>query len=211
MSKKKQKDLKTHIPKKDINFLEIPSRPRRNRKSEIIRNLVNETLLTPGDLIYPVFIHDKDFDEEIISMPGCMRFSIKGLIKEIKRSMNLGIGSFVLFPAIDESLKSPLCEEAYNSNGLVPRTIESVKNELPDAILITDVALDPYSSEGHDGIVSESGEILNDFTVEILCKQALCHARSGVDIVSPSDMMDGRIGAIRELLDKEGFTDISRC
>jgi len=205
----KKNNSKNITPHEDISSLDISARPRRNRKSGTVRKLVKETYLVPGDLIYPVFIHDKESDEEINSMPGCKRFSIKGLINEVRRSMELGVSAFVLFPAISDSFKSPLCEESYNSKGLVQRALKEVKKSFPEATLITDVALDPYNSDGHDGVVSPSGEILNDFTVEILCQQALSHAKAGTDIISPSDMMDGRIGAIRELLDEEGYTSVS--
>ncbi len=205
----KKNNSKNIVPGEDIPGLEISARPRRNRKSEAVRKLVKETYLETGDLIYPVFIHDGDSDEDISSMPGCKRFGIKGLIKEVQRSMETGISSFVLFPAIKDSYKTPLCEESFNANGLVQRALKQLKKSCPDATLITDIALDPYNSEGHDGIVSPSGEILNDFTVDVLCKQALSHAHAGADIISPSDMMDGRIGAIREILDEEGFADVS--
>ncbi len=197
------------VPQEDIAGLDLPSRPRRNRKSESIRKLIRESHLTPGDLIYPLFIHDKDTDEDISSMPGCKRFGIKGLLNEVRTSLELGISAFVLFPAIKEDLKSSLCEESYNKDGLVQRAVRSIKENIPEATVITDVALDPYNSDGHDGVVSPKGEILNDYTVEVLCKQALSHARSGADVVSPSDMMDGRIGAIRETLDEEEFTGVS--
>lgn len=197
------------VPSEDIASLEIPSRPRRNRKSESIRKLIRESYLTPEDLIYPLFIHDKDTDEDINSMPGCKRLCIKGLLSEVKKSLELGISAFVLFPAVKDHLKSPLCEEAYKKDGLVQRAVGTIKKNLPEATVITDVALDPYNSDGHDGVVSPEGKILNDYTVEILCKQALSHARAGADIISPSDMMDGRTGAIRETLDEEGFTDVS--
>lgn len=206
---KKNKSNKSGIPNEDIGELELPSRPRRNRKSESIRSLVRETILIPEEFIYPIFIHNKTNDEEISSMPGCKRFSLEGLLEEVNRSKKLGITAFMLFPAIDESLKSQLSEEAYNSKGLVPRIIGNLKKEFPEVIVITDIALDPYSSDGHDGVVAPSGEVLNDFTVDILCKQALCHAKAGVDVVAPSDMMDGRVGAIREFLDIEGFPNVS--
>lgn len=200
---------KRGIPERDIASLDLISRTRRNRKSEAVRNLVRETYITPADLIYPLFIHNKKDNEEIQSMPGCKRFGPDGVLKEIESSMGAGLSSFILFPSVEESLKSGLCEESYNSKGLVQQTIRKVKNEFPEACVITDIALDPYSSEGHDGIVSQSGEVLNDFTVEILCKQALTHARAGVDIIAPSDMMDGTVGAVRSLLDSEGFTNVS--
>lgn len=200
---------KRGIPERDISSLDLISRPRRNRKSEAVRRLTRETCLEPGDLIYPVFIHSKDVDEDIESMPGCRRFSRKGILEEIGSSRELGINNFILFPSVEESLKSALCEESYNSKGVVPEFVKSIKDNYPEVNVITDIALDPYSSDGHDGIVSTAGEVLNDFTVEILCKQALCHARAGVDVVAPSDMMDGRVGAIRGILDSEDFTNVS--
>lgn len=203
------KQDKHGIPEKDIDTLDIASRPRRNRKSSAVRDLVRETYLEAGDLIHPLFVHSRNEDEDIASMPGCRRLGSKGLLSEIERSLTLGVTCFVLFPSVDESLKSRLCEESYNSKGLVPVSVRSIKKNFPEALVITDVALDPYSSDGHDGIVSGSGEVLNDFTVEALCKQALCHSSAGADIVAPSDMMDGRVGAIRSVLDSEGFTNTS--
>ncbi|MCH2062033.1 MAG: porphobilinogen synthase [Verrucomicrobiales bacterium] len=184
-------------------------RPRRNRKSSAIRTLCSETRLSCESLIYPVFVHDSAQDEEINSMPGCKRWSPAGLLRELSEAHSLGIGAVVLFPAIDEQLKSRSATESYNEDGLIPKTIMAIKNEIPDLAVITDVALDPYNSDGHDGLVDENGRILNDETVEVLCKQAICHARSGADIVAPSDMMDGRVGAIREALDSDGSTETS--
>jgi porphobilinogen synthase len=188
-------------------------RPRRNRKSPAVRALVRETTLTASDLIYPLFVHDKNTDEAIDSMPGCKRWSIEGLVKEAGEAHALGITAVVLFPAIAEDLKSPDAVECHNQNGLIPRAIKALKTAHPELLVITDVALDPYNSDGHDGLVAknEKGEleILNDETVEILCQQALCHARAGADIVSPSDMMDGRVEAIRTTLDSEGYQDVS--
>mgnify|MGYP001200374561 CR=1 FL=1 len=184
-------------------------RPRRNRKSRAIRNLCRETRLSVESLIYPVFIHDSSRDEDIESMPGCKRWSHAGLLRELTEAHSLGIGAVVLFPAIAEQLKSKTAAESYNDDGLIPKTIRAIKNEIPDLAVITDVALDPYNSDGHDGLVDSNGRILNDETVDILCKQAISHARSGADIVAPSDMMDGRVGAIREALDKEGRSETS--
>jgi len=189
--------------------LQLTHRPRRNRKSEAIRGLVRETSLSPADFIYPLFIHDKDVDEPIDSMPGCSRWSLSGLVGEVEAARAVGVNAVVLFPAIAEELKSPRAEEASNPEGLVPRAIARLKQAFPDLAVITDVALDPYNSDGHDGIVFDDGRILNDETVEVLCQQALCHANAGADIVSPSDMMDGRIGAIRYALDEANFTDVS--
>ena len=200
---------RSKTPEKDIVSLDLPARPRRNRKSSSVRDLVREISLLPGDLVYPLFIHDKNIDEEIESMPGCRRWSISGLVDEVRQAHSLGIGAVMIFPAIEDGLKSPFAEECYNPKGLVPRAITAIKKQLPEVAVITDIALDPYSSDGHDGVVSPSGEILNDVTVEVLCKQALCHAAAGVDIIAPSDMMDGRVGAIREILDEESYTDVS--
>ena len=187
-------------------------RPRRNRKTPAIRALVRETTLSASDFIYPLFVHDKDVDEAISSMPGCTRFSINSLVKEAGEAHALGIQAVVIFPAIDESLKTPGAEECYNDNGLVPRAIKALKEAHPSLCVITDVALDPYNSDGHDGIVRKNGddlEIINDETVEVLCQQSLCHARAGADMVSPSDMMDGRVEAIRETLDLENYDQVS--
>ena len=187
-------------------------RPRRNRKTPAIRALVRETTLSASDFIYPLFVHDKDVDEAISSMPGCTRFSINSLVKEAGEAHALGIQAVVIFPAIDESLKTPGAEECYNDDGLVPRAIKALKEAHPSLCVITDVALDPYNSDGHDGIVRKNGddlEIINDETVEVLCQQALCHARAGADMVSPSDMMDGRVEAIRETLDLENYDQVS--
>lgn len=194
--------------------LDLPIRPRRNRKSPAIRGLVRETVLTPSDLIYPLFLHDGADDQPIDSMPGCHRWSLEGLVREVGEAAAVGVKAVVFFPAIAESLKTPHGEECFNSDGLVPRAIRAVKEAHPEVVVITDVALDPYNSDGHDGIVEKdpkTGElrILNDQTVEVLCKQALCHAEAGADIVSPSDMMDGRIGAIREALDEAHHEEVS--
>ena len=188
-------------------------RPRRNRKNPALRSLVRETLVNPSDLVYPLFVHDGETDEEIESMPGCVRWSMKGLIKEAKEAHGLGIPAVVLFPAISPELKTPGAEECHNSEGLIPRLIRALKTEIPTLQVVTDVALDPYNSEGHDGLVVTKPdgelEILNDETVEVLCKQALCHAKAGADIVAPSDMMDGRVEAIRDTLDTGGYESVS--
>ncbi len=193
----------------DTGSLDIPARPRRNRKTSSIRSLVRETGLSAKRLIYPLFILDGGNDEKIDSMPGRKRLGKSGLLKEVEHSLKNGIECFMLFPAIEKALKSGTAKEATNPRGLVPETVRKLKKEFPGATVITDIALDPYSSDGHDGLVSASGEILNDATVEILCLQALCHANAGADIVAPSDMMDGRVGAIREALDENGHTNTS--
>ena len=168
-----------------------------------------ETRLTAGDLIYPVFIHGGGSDEPIESMPGKKRLSADGLLKEAESLLGVGVTALVLFPAIEDGKKSADAREAVNSRGLVPQTVRALKKRFPELTVVTDVALDPYSSDGHDGIVSASGEILNDLTVEALCGQALRQAEAGADIVAPSDMMDGRVGAIREALDENGHTGTS--
>ena len=168
-----------------------------------------ETQLRPEHLILPLFIFDGDGRQPIKSMPGQARLGRTEVIAEVQNAQNLGIGAIVLFPAEKESLKSSMGEEAFNPNGLVPTTIRRIKESCPDMTIVTDVALDPYSSDGHDGIVDKDGRILNDETVEVLVKQALTQAEAGADIIAPSDMMDGRVGAIRRGLDSAGFTDIS--
>ncbi len=183
-------------------------RPRRNRKSAGIRNLVREVILSAHDFIYPLFVQEGDANEDIAAMPGCKRWSIAGLVQEASEAFALGVPAVVIFPAVDEKLKNPTGDEAWNSEGLIPRAVRALKTACPELIVITDIALDPYNSDGHDGLV-EDGKILNDESVEILCKQALCHAEAGVDIVSPSDMMDGRVAAIRKTLDSKGHEEVS--
>ena len=180
-------------------------RGRKLRKSQNIRDLVQETTLTVNDLIQPLFIIEgKNKSEKIPSMPGIERKSlICNLIISILL-INKGIKSIILFPSIDEKKKNSKATEALNPNGLIPKAIQKIKKKFPDLILITDIALDPYNSDGHDGILKDN-EILNDETVSILVKQALLHAKCGADFVSPSDMMDGRVVKIRETLDKKGF------
>ncbi len=188
-------------------------RPRRNRLTPAIRSMVRENSLTPANLILPVFFHEDAEDTPLISMPGVTRWSLAGLVREAGEAHALGIPAIVLFPKIDEALKSPDGAICGDEDGLVPRAIRAIKAAHPTLCVITDVALDPYNSDGHDGIVrrNERGalEILNDETVEVLCRQALAHARAGADIVAPSDMMDGRVAAIRETLDLAGFPNVS--
>lgn len=142
-------------------------------------------------------------------MPGCKRWSLEGLVKEAGEAHSLGIPAVVLFPRVPDKLKSSSAEEAYNPEGLVPRAIRALKSAHPSLAVITDIALDPYNSDGHDGLVADDGRIVNDETVDVLCQQALCHAQAGADIVAPSDMMDGRVGALRETLDDEGYEEVS--
>ncbi|MCL7988224.1 porphobilinogen synthase [Sphingobacterium sp. lm-10] len=184
-------------------------RPRRNRKSAVIRDMVQETQLQASNLIFPLFIVDGENQKtEVKSMPGIFRYSIDNLLREVESCMNLGLKSFDLFPNIEDSLKDKHATVSYRKGSLYLRAIEAVKKNFPEACVVTDVAMDPYSSDGHDGIV-ENGEILNDETLEVLGKMALAHAESGADIIAPSDMMDGRIGYIRQILDKNGFTNVS--
>lgn len=189
--------------------LDLSARPRRNRKSAAIRDAVRETWLGPEHFIYPLFIHEGRDDIAISSMPGRARLSPEGLLREVERAVGVGIRAVVLFPAVAESLKTQDGREAYNDAGLIPRTIRALKQRWPELMVVTDVALDPYSSDGHDGLVAPDGRILNDETVAVLVEQALCQARAGADIISPSDMMDGRVGAIRDALDDHGFTEVS--
>ena len=180
-------------------------RGRKLRKSQNIRDLVQETTLTVNDLIQPIFIIEgKNKSEKIPSMPDIERKSLDLQLNYINLLINKGIKSIILFPSIDEKKKNSKATEALNPNGLIPKAIQKIKKEFPDIILITDIALDPYNSDGHDGILKDN-EILNDETVSILVKQALLHAKCGADFVSPSDMMDGRVVRIREALDKKGF------
>jgi porphobilinogen synthase len=189
--------------------LSLRERPRRNRKSPAIRDACRETTLGPQHFVYPLFLHEGDDEVPIASMPGCSRHSPKSLLAEIERARAVGVSMVALFPAIADALKDRTGTESFNPNGLIPRTLERIKDRWPDLQLVTDVALDPYNSDGHDGIVAPDGRILNDETVEVLCKQAIAQARAGADIIAPSDMMDGRIGAIRDALDGEGFTEVS--
>lgn len=185
------------------------SRPRRNRKSAAIRDLVQETTLSVNDFIFPMFVMEgSGIKSEIKSMPNIYRFSIDTLLEEIKEISDLGIKSICLFPNYPEAKKDKYATESHNSETLYLKALSEIKEKFPHIALMTDVAMDPYSSDGHDGLV-ENGEILNDETLDILGKMALAQARAGADIIGPSDMMDGRIGYIREMLDDEGFTNVS--
>ncbi len=183
-------------------------RPRRLRRTATLRRMVQETLLGTADLIYPLFVMEgTGRREEVPSMPNCYRYTLDLLLDEVKQAYELGIGAIALFPLIPDTLKDNSGTESYNLDGLIPRAVRAIKQTVPDILVITDVALDPYSSEGHDGIV-QSGKILNDETVAVLVKQALVHAESGADFVAPSDMMDGRVGAIRKALDAAGWINV---
>jgi len=191
----------------DIAFFDLVQRPRRNRRSPAIRKMVREHRLSPDHLVLPLFLRDgTDIQDPIHSMPGYFRLSIDHIVREAKEAVALGIPAIALFPLIDDAKKDPRATESLNSEGLLPRCIRALKDQVPDIAVITDVAMDPYSSDGHDGYV-ERGRILNDVTLEILAQMAVTQAKAGADIVAPSDMMDGRVGAIRTALDLEGFTD----
>lgn len=180
-------------------------RLRRLRRTEALRSMVQENHLTVNDLIYPIFVMEgENIKQEIPSMPNCYRYSLDLLLKEVQEIYDLGINSIALFPLIEENKKDNKGKESYNPEGLVQYTIRAIKTEISKITVITDIALDPYSIYGHDGIVKD-GEILNDETVDVLVEMALSHAEAGADMVAPSDMMDGRIGAIRQALDKEGW------
>ncbi|MCJ8209446.1 porphobilinogen synthase [Mucilaginibacter sp. RS28] len=184
-------------------------RPRRNRKSEVIRQMVQETHVSAANLIFPLFIVEGSNQKtEVSSMPGIFRYSIDNLLREVESCMELGLKSFDLFPNIEEQLKDRLATESHREGSLYLRAIAEVKKHFPEACVITDVAMDPYSSDGHDGIV-DNGIILNDETLEVLGKMALAHAQAGADIIAPSDMMDGRVGYIRNVLDENGFAHVS--
>ncbi|GAB3288908.1 porphobilinogen synthase [Hymenobacter humi] len=186
-------------------------RPRRNRKSEVIRDMVQETRLTTHDFIFPLFlIEGQNQALEVKSMPGIYRYSADKIIDEVGQCVELGIKTFAPFPSISDSLKDRLAKESANPEGLYLKTVADIKRQFPDVVLMTDVAMDPYSSDGHDGVVdADSGEILNDATLEVLGQMALAQARAGADIIGPSDMMDGRVAWIRRVLDENAFQHVS--
>ena len=181
------------------------SRMRRMRRDDFSRRLMRESVLTADDFIYPVFVLDGEKRiEKVGSMPGVERQSLDLLLKTAERAVKLGIPALALFPVVDQSFKTELAEEAYNPKGLVPRVVRALKKEFPELGVITDVALDPYTIHGQDGLIDPAdprGYVLNDETLAVLVKQALCHAEAGADVVAPSDMMDGRVGAIRSALE----------
>jgi porphobilinogen synthase len=184
-------------------------RPRRNRQSAAVRSLVQETQVSVNDLIFPMFVVEgSGIKHEIKSMPNIYRFSTDTLITEITEVVNLGIKSVCLFPNYPDSKKDKYATESVNTDTLYLRVLRTVKEKFPDLAIMTDVAMDPYSSDGHDGLV-ENGQIVNDATLDILAKMAVAQAHAGADIIGPSDMMDGRIGYIRQALDAEGFTNVS--
>ena len=189
--------------------LQLTQRPRRMRRNDSLRRMAQESVLTPSDLVHPVFVIEGDGSPEPIhSMPGQSRLPLKHLIAHAKHLESLGVPGIAIFPKVDDRLKDHTGTESYNPNGLVPKVIAAIKDAAPKLMVMCDIALDPYTSTGQDGIV-ENGQILNDVTVEALMKQAVCQAAAGADFVCPSDMMDGRIGAIREILDEEGYEHVN--
>jgi len=188
--------------------MHLQKRSRILRATSSIRNLVAETVLTPNDFIAPLFINEgENYKQEIPSMPNYYRMSIDNTIKEVKELYGLGVKSILLFVKAKDEAKDNTGKEAWNKDGLMQRSIKAIKNAVPEVYVMTDVALDPYSIYGHDGIVKD-GEIVNDETVEALVKMSISHAEAGVDMVAPSDMMDGRIGAIRKVLEENNFTKV---
>lgn len=184
-------------------------RPRRNRKSQAIRDMVEETSISVNDLIFPIFLIDgKNKKTEVASMPGIFRLSPDLILHEIEECMNLGVRAFDVFPAVEDQFKDKTATKSYDPDFFYLRTLKEIKSKFPEACIMTDVAMDPYSSDGHDGLVKD-GKILNDETLDILGRMALAQAATGIDIIGPSDMMDGRVGHIRRVLDKNGFTEVS--
>ncbi|MDA1021243.1 MAG: porphobilinogen synthase [Cyanobacteria bacterium] len=183
------------------------NRPRRLRLNAMLRDLVEENRVTANDLIYPLFIKEGETTKEAIkSMPGIYRWGLESILTEIQSATELGIKAIALFPVIDQSLKTESAQEAINPNGLTQRAIKTIKTKFPDLLVISDIALDPYTNHGHDGLI-QNGKVINDATVKQLAAMAVVQAEAGADIVAPSDMMDGRVGAIRHALDEAGFQD----
>ncbi|MEJ7645924.1 MAG: porphobilinogen synthase [Chryseolinea sp.] len=184
-------------------------RPRRNRKSEGIRTMVEETVVTTRDLIFPLFLIDGTSQRtEVASMPGIFRLSLDLMLKEVEECLTLGIHTFDIFPAVEDQWKDSRATKSYDPGFFYLKALREIKKKFPEAVIMTDVAMDPYSSDGHDGLVKD-GKIVNDETLDILGKMALAQANTGIDILGPSDMMDGRVGYIRSILDENGFTDVS--
>jgi porphobilinogen synthase len=201
----------SHADDNGLPEVDLVSRPRRNRKSASIRALVRETVLTPADFILPLFVMEGSRKREAIrSMPGVFRLTRDLMVAEAKRAYKLGIPAVALFPVIPDKLKDRHASESMNRDGLLQRAIRDLKNAVPELVVITDVAMDPYSSDGHDGLVEagKGGRILNDETLPILAGMALAQSAAGADIVAPSDMMDGRVGYLRAALDGYGFPDV---
>jgi porphobilinogen synthase len=186
-------------------------RPRRNRRTAALRAFARETALSPGHLVLPLFVQEGQKNETPIgSMPGQSRLSVDLAVEKAREARALGVGGVALFPVIPDELKDSRGSESTNATGLVPRTVRALKQSVPELVVITDVALDPYSSDGHDGVLID-GRIDNDVTLPILAAMAVTQAKAGADVVAPSDMMDGRVGAVRGALDEQGFTEVGIC
>lgn len=189
--------------------LNLPRRLRRNRRTPALREMVRENRLDPGDLIYPLFVKSSDGPETITSMPGVLRHDRKSLLRECRAAVRLGIPAVAIFPCIDPKLKDAVGSAGLADTNILFAAVRDVKKACPELMVITDVALDPYTNHGHDGILSQDGHsVVNDETVALLCQLAIREAEAGADVVAPSDMMDGRVGAIRAALDQAGFTDV---
>ena len=187
----------------------MQKRPRRNRKSPAVRGMLKETAVKPADLILPLFLLEELSEKvEVESMPGIYRLGIEPLLHEIEDCLELGISCFDIFPVVEERHKDKMATQSYNQDFFYLKALREIKARFPEACIMTDVAMDPYSSDGHDGILKE-GKILNDETLEVLGKMALAQAESGIDIIGPSDMMDGRVGYLRNVLDSNGFHEVS--
>ncbi|MCA9634013.1 MAG: porphobilinogen synthase [Myxococcales bacterium] len=188
----------------------LSDRPRRNRRLAGLRAMQRQTVLTVSDLVLPLFVHDLPERKPIGAMPGHARLSIEQLVEVSREAYELGVPGVALFPALSDDLKDPHGKESLNPEGLLQRAVRALKQALPELVVITDVALDPYSSDGHDGVLV-GDRIDNDETLPLLAGMAVAQAKAGADIVAPSDMMDGRVGAIRDALDEAGFTDVGIC
>jgi porphobilinogen synthase len=187
---------------------DLVERPRRNRRSDALRRMVREHHLRPDDFLWPLFVVEGNaVREPVASMPGIARLSIDHAVAAARHAYELGIPGVALFPALDDAKKDPLAKESRNADGLLQRTVRALKDAVPELLVITDVAMDPYSSDGHDGIVRD-GRVLNDETLDVLAEMAVSQAEAGADLVAPSDMMDGRVGAVRAALDDQGFTEV---
>ena len=185
--------------------MKLSQRPRRLRQNEAIRRLVAEHQLSTNDLIWPLFVHNQQGCDAIEAMPGVSRLDQESVLSACEQALSLNIPCIALFPVVDNALLSPNGDEAYNEDGLIQQTVKGIKKRFPELLVLVDVALDPYTDHGHDGLLTKDGQIDNDATVEVLIKQALSLAAAGADIVAPSDMMDGRIGAIRNQLEENNF------
>lgn len=194
----------------EVELIDLPMRLRRNRKSQAIRALLQETRLHPADFVAPLFVLEGHKNKQaIVSMPGVYRYSIDLLLREVEDYLNLNIRAVNLFIVVPQDKKDPLGSESLRHDNLLVRAIRALKAEFPDLCVMADIALDPFTDHGHDGIIGQDGQVLNDATLKMLGKMALLAAQAGVDVVAPSDMMDGRVGYIRSVLDREGFSHVS--